>query len=119
LTWKEEDLSHIHTLPPPHLLHVPDHNVDHPNSIPDHVRSTTPAVKLERYEWIGKDNTKDYMESIAKWKAHSNRASFTLNFDAITAKYRTDNNLRTSKIDDFLIAEALKAGVLKTHPIKI
>ena len=30
-----------------------------------------------------------------------------------------DNNLRTSKVEEFLIAEAQKAGVLKTHPLKI
>ena len=59
------------------------------------------------------------MESISKWKTHSNRASFIEQFDAITVKYRHDNDLRTRKLEEYLIEEAKNAGVIKAHPVKI
>ena len=72
-----------------------------------------------RYEWIGKDNTKEYVESIHKWKMHSNNSSFTWACDTITELYKNDNELRTTKIEEFLIQEAHKAGVVKTFVSKI
>ena len=59
------------------------------------------------------------MASINKWKAHSNKDEFKQQFDAITARYSIDNNVRTIKVEEFLITEAQKAGVIKTHPIKL
>ena len=78
-----------------------------------------PAVQIERYEWIGRDNTKEYMDSIHKWKIHSNSSSFAKSFDAITDRYKEDNELRTIKIEEFLIQEAQKAGVIRTFASKI
>jgi hypothetical protein len=77
-------------------------------------RSDTPAVKKERYEWIGKENTRAYMNSITKWKIHSNTSNFTQQFEEITTGYSDNNELRTIKLEEFLIAEAKKAGVIKT-----
>ena len=78
-----------------------------------------PAVQIERYEWIGRDNTKEYMDSIHKWKIHSNSSSFSKSFDAITDRYKEDNELRTIKIEEFLIQEAQKAGVIRTFATKM
>ena len=59
------------------------------------------------------------MDSINKWKLHSNSTSFTQAFDAITSQYKNDNNLRTIKIEEFLLQEAKKAGVVRTFVTKI
>ena len=50
---------------------------------------------------------------------HSNTHTFTQVFDAITEMYVHDNELRTTKIEEFLIREALEAGVVKTFVSKI
>ena len=79
-----------------------------------------PAVQIERYESIGRDNTKEYMDSIHKWKIHSSSSSsFSKSFDAITDRYKEDNELRTIKIEEFLIQEAKTAGVVRTFTSKI
>jgi hypothetical protein len=61
----------------------------------------------------------EYMESVRKWKLHSNMDSFTSEFNGIIAQFSYDNNTRSRKIEEFLIREAKKAGVIKAHPIKI
>jgi hypothetical protein len=53
------------------------------------------------------------MDSITKWKDHSNKSSFTQGFDAITREYSNDNERRTIKIEEYLLHEALQAGVIK------
>jgi hypothetical protein len=59
------------------------------------------------------------MESIRKWQAHSNQTSFLEQFNTITSEYKHDNELRTTKLEEFLVAEAQIAGVIKAHPVKI
>ena len=53
------------------------------------------------------------MKSAHKWKAHTSTTNFATAFDHITTQYAHDNERRTQKIEEFLISEALKAGVLK------
>ena len=59
------------------------------------------------------------MDSITKWKDHSNKSNFTQGFDAITREYSNDNERRTIKIEEYLIQEAIEAGVIKAIPIKM
>lgn len=59
------------------------------------------------------------MESIAKWKAHSDRQEFVQEFEAITLQYSYDNDMRTTKIEEFLLTEAQKAGVVNIVTNKI
>ena len=59
------------------------------------------------------------MDSITKWKEHSNEASFVEEFDNITRQFSYDNEMRTCKIEEYLIQEAKKAGVIKVIPIKM
>jgi hypothetical protein len=40
---------------------------------------------------------------------------FAIELDNITREYRTDNALRTEKLETFLIEEAISAGVVKVH----
>jgi hypothetical protein len=51
------------------------------------------------YEWIGREDTMEYMRSIKKWKEHTSSDSFAREFDDITTKYRDDNEQRTGQIE--------------------
>ena len=59
------------------------------------------------------------MDSIRKWKEYSNQNSFITEFDTIINQYSHDNEIRTSKVEEFLISAAKKAGVIKTIQNKI
>ncbi len=52
------------------------------------------------------------MRSARKWKAHTSTDQFADRFNAITAEYEHDNETRTQMIEQFLITEAMDAGVV-------
>jgi hypothetical protein len=54
------------------------------------------------------------MDSAKIWKAHTSTTTFAENFDKITEEFQHDNDIRASKIEQFLIAEAKLAGVIKS-----
>jgi len=59
------------------------------------------------------------MENIYKWKEHSNQNRFKAEFNSIIALYSHDNEMRTSKVEEFIISEAQQAGVIKTIKDKL
>jgi CRISPR/Cas system-associated protein Csx1 len=59
------------------------------------------------------------MTSAAKWKAHTSTSIFATEFDKITNRYAADNELRSKKIEDFLIREAKKAEVIQSKRDKV
>jgi hypothetical protein len=59
------------------------------------------------------------MRNVEKWRAHTNERSFATEFNRITTKYREENELRTEKIETFLIEQAIKAGVVIARKQKI
>ena len=54
------------------------------------------------------------MMSAAKWKTHTSTTIFASKFEDIINKYAANNELRSQKIEDYLIEEAKKAGVIKS-----
>jgi hypothetical protein len=58
------------------------------------------------------------MSSAEKWKTHTSTSEFATNFDHLTRHYNEDNELRSQKIEEFLIEEAKKAGVIKSTIVK-
>jgi hypothetical protein len=54
------------------------------------------------------------MDSAKIWKAHTSTITFAEKFDRITEEFKNENDTRTSKIEQFLIAEAKVAGVIKS-----
>ena len=54
------------------------------------------------------------MMSAAKWKTHTSTTVFASKFEDIINKYATNNELRSQKIEDYLIEEAKKSGVIKS-----
>lgn len=54
------------------------------------------------------------MNSAVKWKTHTSTATFAEAFDHITQTYRDNNDLRTTKVEAFLIKEAKAAGVINS-----
>jgi hypothetical protein len=70
-----DDEAFMMTYPPPPLhhhhpdaYHIPKyHKQPEPDPPTARVQSEGPAMETERYEWIGKENTRLYMESIKKW----------------------------------------------------
>ena len=65
------------------------------------------------YEWIGGDDTREYMHSSKVWKAHTSTDQFAAKFNDITEKFHGDNETRTARVEKFLIEEAMAAGVVK------
>ena len=59
------------------------------------------------------------MQSIEKWRAHTSEMRFATEFNNITMECRDNNELRTERIETFLIEEAIQAGVVKMHKHKI
>jgi hypothetical protein len=55
------------------------------------------------------------MTSAAKWKTHTSTTIFATKFEDIIKKYAANNELRSQKIEDYLIEEAKKAGVIKSR----
>ena len=53
------------------------------------------------------------MNSARLWKEHTSTDQFADNFNEITQTYKDDNELRTQKVEEFLVDEAIKAGVVK------
>jgi hypothetical protein len=47
-------------------------------------RPATPTKIDGYYEWIGKEDTGEYMRSIARWREYTNNERFAREFDAIT-----------------------------------
>ena len=82
-----DDIHHHPTVPPPNIPHGPYPDTHPPAQHPTKDPSSAPATKPMRYQWIGSDNTSEYMESIRKWQAHSNQANFIEQFNTITREY--------------------------------
>ena len=55
---------------------------------------------------------KEYGTSAVKWKSHTSTMEFAAEFRAILTAYEDDNDLRSAKLEEFLLAEATRAGVL-------
>jgi hypothetical protein len=66
-----------------------------------------------RYTWIGGDDTTEYMRSAKTWKAHTSTDQFAAKFNATSGKFTNDNETRTKRVEEFLIEEAIAAGVVK------
>ena len=95
----------------PHIMKPTTSTTTHQSDI---TNSKSADMKFNsRYEWVGKDDTIDYMRSIKKWREHTNSDYFAREFDDITEKYKDDNEQRTGQIESFLIREAIKTGVVR------
>jgi hypothetical protein len=58
------------------------------------------------------------MNSARTWKAHTSTTNFAAKFKEISDQYQEDNEERTKRVEEFLIQEALQAGVVKEIQIK-
>jgi hypothetical protein len=54
------------------------------------------------------------MDSAKIWKAHTSTTTFAAAFDRVTEDNKQDNNVRTKRVEEFLITEAKAAGVIKS-----
>jgi hypothetical protein len=52
------------------------------------------------------------MNSANKWKAHTSTEKFATRFQQITEEFRHDNERRTERVEEFLVEEAIEAGVV-------
>jgi hypothetical protein len=64
------------------------------------------------YRWAEGTCLKEYGTSAVKWKHHSTTPEFEAKFREILQKTDTNNDIRSSQIEAFLIQEAKAAGVL-------
>jgi hypothetical protein len=58
------------------------------------------------------------MHSARTWKAHTSTDKFAAKLNEISDQYHDDNEKRTERVEEFLIDEAMKAGVVKAIQIK-
>ena len=73
---------------PHHTTHTQSTHIHSP-------QQSAPLGNSSHYEWIGREDTREYMCSIWKWKEHTNNERFAQKFDSITTQYREDNDQRT------------------------
>jgi hypothetical protein len=55
----------------------------------------------------------EYNISARKWNEHTNTEEFITQFTAIMEEHNQDNDRRAIAIEEFMISEAEKAGVIK------
>lgn len=65
------------------------------------------------YKWINGENVKDYASSGDKWRQHTNTREFAAQMNTIVEDEDISNCARASKFEQFLLAEAVKLGVVK------
>lgn len=53
------------------------------------------------------------MEKAQEWKRHTSSEEFAAAFTNIMEEFKHDNTLRSSKIEEYLIEQALKIGVVQ------
>jgi hypothetical protein len=53
------------------------------------------------------------MTSARTWKAHTSTDQFATKFNELSVKFHDDNETRTQRVEEFLIEEAITAGVVK------
>jgi hypothetical protein len=120
-TWQKEDTftDHdliytrlpLHAANTEHSTAAADHNTQ-PHST-DSTPSRTPEVKQNIvYKWIPGEQLNEYNTSAHKWREHTATKGFTTAFENIENIFANDNEKRAEKIEDFLIAEAVVAGVM-------
>jgi hypothetical protein len=61
----------------------------------------------------------EYMESARKWKEHTATQEFAGAFRNVSEQYKEDNETRSTKIEEFLIEQALAAGVARRKITRI
>ena len=54
------------------------------------------------------------MHSAKVWKAHTSTDQFAAKLNEITEKFHGENETRTERVENFLIEEAMAAGVVKS-----
>jgi hypothetical protein len=83
-----------------------------------HPRNTAPEDESENkssnrsYKWIEGECLVEYNTSATKWKQHTSTQEFTDAFQHIVQANVDDNERRTAKIEEFLLDEAVAAGVV-------
>ena len=77
-----------------------------------------PAIRKQRYIWIGGEDTIEYMNSAKVWKAHTSTDQFAAKFLEITMDHAANNDRKTEIVEEFLLAEAITAGVVKAIEIR-
>ena len=75
-------------------------------------KQTTQAENTITYRLVEGDCLKNYSSSAVTWKAHTSTPEFHAAFIATAQKYEKDNATRGAKIEAFMLAEAIIAGVL-------
>jgi hypothetical protein len=60
-----------------------------------------------------------YMESAREWKEHTASDEFADAFIQVMKDNAHDNELRSAKVEEFLISQALKIGVVKQKKTRI
>ncbi len=102
----------------PHTTPEADPTQPGPDSLPHGTPQTPPASKGKRYIWIGGEDTIEYMRNVDKWKAHTSSETFATTFQQITEEFKDQNELRTERVEEFLVREAIEAGVVKAIDIR-
>jgi hypothetical protein len=64
------------------------------------------TTEPEIHHWIKGNCVAEHNQSAKIWKAHTSTETFAAAFNQITRAYNEDNELRTTKVEAFLIAEA-------------
>ena len=64
------------------------------------------------------DKIQEYSTSAQTWRAHTATAEFQEKFEDVEKLYANNNDMRAQKIEEFLINEAVKTGVVTRKIIK-
>jgi hypothetical protein len=67
-----------------------------------------------QYKWIEGASIEEYNISALKWKEYTSTDEFAASFNKIMEEYKDHNDKRAKNIEEFMLEEAQKAGVVKT-----
>jgi hypothetical protein len=69
-------------------------------------------IAPRRFRWRTGECLATYGSSAKLWATHSSTEKFAESFQAIIDDARLSNDARSDRVEEFLLAEAVKAGVL-------
>jgi hypothetical protein len=70
-------------------------------------RSSHPQPTQTFYKWIEGEDISEYSASARKWKQHTDTPTFIAQFNQIIEDTTITNEDRSTKVEEFLIAEAV------------
>lgn len=80
-----------------------------------HYTQSPPPPQPTWYSWKGGTSIHDYAASAITWKEHTDKEEFVQQIAEVITYSQYSNEERSAKVEQFLLQQAVLAGVVKEH----